>query len=528
MKPVMTMAGGALAALFLLGAAQAGPLDSHPAVQRALGHLKPSSVALAQEGDEDHFAARHVLQDGDGAEHVRLDRMHKGLRVIGGDMVVHSDRRGAARGISRTLGRNLRVDTIARFDEDAAQGYALSLFGSVPTGRLKSELVVYARGAQPVLAWDVQVHGDRADQTPSEAHLIIDAGTLQLLDRWDDIHTAASAGTGKTLLSSNVALTTDSQTGGFALRDPTRGSHYVSNMKNRSNGSGTLFTDTDNTWGNNATSDSATVAADAQYGQNKTFDYYKTTFGRNGIANDGRGGFSRVHYSRNYVNAFWSDSCFCMTYGDGDGATYLPLVAMDVAGHEMTHGVTANSARLIYSGESGGLNEATSDIFGTMVEYYAANGAVPGSTPNYLIGERIYSGQKTSTTPTQALRYMFKPSLDARSPDCYSAGIGSLDVHYSSGVANHFFYLLAEGATVPAGFSVTPAALVCNGNTGLSGVGRDKAARIYYRALTVYMTSNTSYAGARAATLNAATDLYGGASAERNTVAAAWSAVGVN
>jgi len=194
----------------------------------------------------------------------------------------------------------------------------------------------------------------------------------------------------------------------------------------------------------------------------------------------------------------------------------------------MTHGVTANSAKLIYSGQSGGLNEATSDIFGTLVEFYAANSAVPGSTPNYLIGERIYASQKTTVTPTKALRYMFKPSLDGKSPDCYTSTIGSLDVHYSSGVANHFFYLLAEGTAVPAGFSLTASQLVCNGNTALTALGRDTAAAIYYRALTVYMTSSTTYAGARTATLNAAKDLYGASSTQYAAVAAAWSAVSVN
>ena len=94
----------------------------------------------------------------------------------------------------------------------------------------------------------------------------------------------------------------------------------------------------------------------------------------------------------------------------------------------------------------GGLNEGTSDILGTMVEFYANNPKEPG---NYLIGEKIYISNPTGT---KALRYMFKPSLDGKSPDCYTSTIGSLNVHYSSGVANHFFYLLAEGAVVPSGF----------------------------------------------------------------------------
>jgi Zn-dependent metalloprotease len=210
-----------------------------------------------------------------------------------------------------------------------------------------------------------------------------------------------------------------------------------------------------------------------------------------------------------------------MTFGDG-GGSYYPLVNLDVAGHEMSHGVTSRTADLTYSGESGGLNEATSDIFGTMVEWYEDNA---NDTPDYLIGEEIYVNNPAGT---KALRYMFKPSLDGASPDCYSSGIGNLDVHYSSGVANHAFYLMAEGATTPAGFSVTPAQLVCNGNTAAGGIGRDAAQKVWYRALTVYMTSNTNYAGARTATLNAARDLYGSGSAQYNGVASAWSAVSVN
>ena len=108
------------------------------------------------------------------------------------------------------------------------------------------------------------------------------------------------------------------------------------------------------------------------------------------------------------------------------------------------------------------------------------------------------------------------------------SNIGSLDVHYSSGPGNHFFYLLAEGAVNPTGFSYTPSQLVCNGDTGVTGIGRDAAQRIYYRALTVYFTSNETYPQARAHTLQAATDLYGAGSTQYNAVARAWSAVNVN
>lgn len=508
----------------LANAAMAAPSNGNASVRAAEAHLK-NKAASFNAAAEDGFAVTDAIVDDSGDQHVRFSRSHRGLPVIGGDLVVHMDSRGGMKSASMTQRVKLNVDTTARISEENAIQYARGLFGGVVQGNITSRLVVHARTDNARLAYEVVVTGETADGSPSEMHYFIDANTSQVIDKWDGIETAASAGTGNSLTLGTVALTTDSQTSGFAMRDPSRGNHYVTNLAKKTSGTGTLLTDADNVWGNSTTSDTATAAVDVLYGQNTTWDFYKS-LGRNGIDNAGRAGYSKVHYGRNYVNAFWSDTCFCMTYGDGDGVTYLPLVAIDVAGHEMTHGVTASTAALVYSGESGGLNEAISDMMGTSIEYYANK---PSSKPNYLIGERIFKASYQNPDTTKALRYMFKPSLDGSSPDCYVSTIGSLDVHYSSGVANHFFYLMNEGAVVPSNFpSLTSASLVCNGNTALTGIGRDKGAKIMYRALSVYMTSNTNYAGARVATLNAAADLYGTTSLERNSVAAAWSAVGVN
>ncbi|MEY4730234.1 MAG: hypothetical protein RL020_1392 [Pseudomonadota bacterium] len=495
--------------------------DDHAATKRAHGHLKNNPTA-ANISQDDALKANDVIEDNDGTSHVRFERKHKGLDVIGGDFVVHSDAQGKMKHVSKSLKAALKLNTTPAQSAAAAEKHAQSQFAGAST--VSSNLVIHARGDSPKLAYDVLVTGEQADGTPSEMHYIVDANNLNVIEQWDDIHTAPATGTGNSLFSGTVPLSTNSLTTGFELRDTTRGGHYTTDLRNRTSG-GSVFTDADNNWGNYLTTSTVSAAVDATYGQNLTWDYFKNMFGRNGIANDGRGAFTRVHYSRNYVNAFWSDSCFCMTYGDGDGVTYKPLVTVDIAGHEMTHGITSRTAKLVYSGESGGLNEAMSDIFGTLVEY---SGQTAGNPANYLVGERIYTVNAGVTYPTKALRYMFKPSIDTRSPDCYVSTLGTLDVHYSSGVANHFFYLLAEGAVTPTGFTTAPSALVCNGNTAIAGIGRDAAARIMYRALTVYMTSSTNYAGARVATLKAATDLYGLNSANYNAVAAAWSAVSVN
>ncbi len=488
----------------------ANPHDDQ--VGRALGHIKKNAAAFAASAD-DQFAVRDVIVDGNGDEHVRFERSHKGLRVIGGDVVAHGNGKGQFKSASKSLKGAMNIRTNPVIDEAQAVLSAEAAFRGQRNGQSSSELVVHARG-DAVLAWDVKVTGERADGTPSEWHAIIDANTGALIDSWDDIHVAAAAGTGKGFFSGNVAMTFDLVSGTYSLRDPSRGNMYTTDLKNRTNGSGTVISSTSSTIGTGSLSDRATTGIDAQYGTAVTWDYFKNVHGRNGIANDGKGAYNRVHYGRNYVNAFWSDSCFCMTYGDGDGTNYYPLDSLDVAGHEMAHGVTSRTAKLVYSGESGGLNEATSDIFGTLVEFYAANANDPG---DYKIGEELYIKYPDGS---KAMRYMYNPILDTKSPSCYASTLGSLDVHYSSGVANRFFYFLSEGNTALSGAT-------CNG-ASLSGIGKDKAGKIWYRALTVYMTSNTNYAGARVATVNAATDLYGASSAEVAAVKAAWSAVSVN
>ena len=227
---------------------------------------------------------------------------------------------------------------------------------------------------------------------------------------------------------------------------------------------GDPFVSPDTSFGDGTNGNRESAAVDAHYGGAVTFDYFKLVHGRDGIFGNGTGAPSRVHYGTDYANAFWDGEK--MTYGDGDGASFGPLVSLDVAGHEMSHGVTENTANLTYSGESGGLNEATSDIFGSMVEFYAANGEDPG---DYYIGEEF------DLASGEGFRRMDQPSLDGNSFDCYESGIGNADVHYSSGLGNHFFYLLAEGSGAKTIGGKAHNSPTCDGST-VTGIGRDAAA----------------------------------------------------
>ncbi|MEU5712654.1 M4 family metallopeptidase [Streptomyces flaveolus] len=472
-------------------------------------------------GAQEKLVAKDVVKDVDGTLHTRYERTYAGLPVLGGDLIVHTSESGRTEGVTKATKSAIKVAslkpqiTAAKAEKQAVS--AARTLGSAKTTADGARKVIWAGSGKPVLAYETVVGGLQDDGTPNQLHVITDAATGKKLYEYQGIET----GTGKSLYSGTVTLNTTLSGSTYQLYDTTRGGHKTYNLAHKTSGTGTLFTDADDVWGTGTASSSSTdqtAAADAAYGAQVTWDFYKSTFGRSGIKNDGKAAYSRVHYGNSYVNAFWDDSCFCMTYGDGSGNTH-PLTSLDVAGHEMSHGVTSNTAGLNYSGESGGLNEATSDIFGTGVEFFANNSSDVG---DYLIGEKIdINGDGTP------LRYMDKPSKDGGSADYWSSSVGGKDVHYSSGVANHFFYLLSEGSGTKTINGVTYNSPTYNG-AAVTGIGRAKALQIWYKALTTYMTSTTNYKAARTATLNAASALYGSTSTEYKAVAAAWTAVNVS
>ncbi|MGW2601457.1 M4 family metallopeptidase [Streptomyces klenkii] len=311
-----------------------------------------------------------------------------------------------------------------------------------------------------------------------------------------------------------LGTTHNTTTGRYELDDAGRGHHRTYDLGGSTTGNGTLFTDADNDWCDGGRQ---TAGVAAHYIASVVWDYYLNTHGRRGVYGDGRGNCSRVHYGNNYSSVFWDALSGCMTYGDGAAGSGEPVLTIEAGAHEMTHAVTASTAGLEYSGEAGGLNEATSTIFAAAAEFSAHNPVDPG---DYLTGER------TDITGTTARGWMDKPSRDGASKDYWYPGIGNADVHYSSGPADHFFYLLAEGSGPKDVNGVHYDSPTYDGKP-VKGIGLPAAEKIWYRALTVHMTSRTDYAAARAATLRAAGELYGTGSGPYAAVAAAWAAVNV-
>ncbi|MFF1707020.1 M4 family metallopeptidase [Streptomyces sp. NPDC058252] len=526
----------------LAAAVQSGAASAAPEKAPRAGKVNPGAVALkltasqraelirdanaakattAKDlglGAKESLAARDVIKDHDGTVHTRYERTYAGLPVLGGDLVVDTAKSGKTEHVYKATKATIKVATLTpAVAATKAEKQALSAAKAAGSKQTDADRaprkVIWAASGKPVLAYETVVGGLQDDGTPNELHVITDAATGKKLFQWQGIKN----GIGNTQYSGQVTLTTTQSGSNFTLNDSARGAHKTYNLNHGTSGTGTLFSQTNDTWGNGTTSNAATAGADAHYGAAETWDFYKNTFGRSGIKNNGVGAYSRVHYGNAYVNAFWDDTCFCMTYGDGSGNAD-PLTSLDVAGHEMSHGVTSNTAGLNYSGESGGLNEATSDIFGTGVEFYANNSSDVG---DYLIGEKIdINGDGTP------LRYMDKPSKDGGSADSWYSGVGNLDVHYSSGVANHFFYLLSEGSGAKVINGVSYNSPTSDG-LPVTGIGRDKALQIWYRALTTKFTSTTNYAAARTGTLAAAGELYGTTGAEYKAVQDAWAAVAV-
>ncbi|MEV6521021.1 M4 family metallopeptidase [Longispora sp. NPDC051575] len=507
----------------------------------------PGLKAASGDGPADGYTARDVTLDPNGTRHVRFDRTYQGLPVLGGDLVAHSARGGQ---FARTQAPSVAVDTTPRLDAaraaaiagDSLAGYSL---------RATPSLAVDALDGAPALVWQVAVNGQTADGGPSQVNVRVDATSGAILGSTEGFQTFARPGTGragtpntavaagpatgngKGFLVGNVSIGVNQKSDGtYELKDPDRGNGETRDANNKgtstspppTTSNSTAFSSTTTTFGDNTLANRASVGVDAHYGVQTTWDYYKNTHARNGINNDGKGATSYVHFGTKYVNAGWYDSCFCMVYGDGAGGT-KPLTQLDVAGHEMSHGVTAATAKLDYGNpnagvykESGGLNESTSDIFGTLVEFYAN---APGDTPDYLLGEQIdLNGDGTP------LRYMDDPTKDGSSKGCWTSSMGtSYDPHLTSGVGNHFFFLAAVGSGARTVNGVNYNGVVCNNAPAVNGIGNDKFGKIWYRALTSYMVSTETYPKARISTLKATNDLYGGA--ECTAIKAAWTAVGV-
>ena len=447
-------------------------------------------------GASTNFSAIQQSSDEMGFNHVKYQQYYKGVKVEHGNYILHTRNSqvetmngdykpieegfGIAASLNEAGALNAATGFIGASEymwdtPDASLYYSRNKESFVPKGQLV--IVENFRGnstserSKLRLAYKFDIY---ATEPLSRQDVYVDALNGQVLFSNKVIKHAAATATFATRYSGTQTSTTDSFSGSFRLRDVTRGMGVETyNMRQgRSYSTARDFTDANNNWTaaefNNAARDNA--ALDAHLGAAKTFDYFKTVHGRNSYNNANAKIKSYIHYSRNYVNAYWNGSV--MTYGDGDGVNFAPLTSQDVCSHEIGHAVCETSANLVYSYQSGALNEALSDIWGNTIEKWA----FPAAASWYI-------GEKFDIKYGKGFRNMANPN-EFGDPDTYLGTnwyTGSGDnggVHINSGVLNYCFYLMVNGGSgtndVGSAFSVV-------------GIGLADAAKIIYRMETVYI-----------------------------------------
>lgn len=467
----------------------ANPADTKAAIQQEAANLASLRDELGLAAGED-VTLRTVLVDADGTRHIRLDRQFRGVPVVGGDLVVKRSPEGTIDGVIWNVEGSVAVpSTVERVTQDDAKGAAMMDAGA--RVEQSSTKIVYALDGYPRLAWDVVSEGVDSGGNPISQHTIVDAQTGKTLDQYKKMVNVDGEADG--YRTGRNPINVSKRQGKYTLTDDKA---RVLDMDSTEFGGKEVFSDS-TTFGDGTMSNRASVSADVKMGIEKSFDFYKRVFNRNGF--DGRGTQVKAmtHVGNSWTNATWQmpDE---MRIGDGKD-NKRPLSALDVVAHEFSHGLTFSTAGLVYRGESGGINEAASDIIGTAVEFDAN---IAEDTPDYHIGELVEF--KVSGQP---LRWMDKPSTDGKSPDCWSSDIGRIDVHQSSGPMNHWFYLVSEGSGKKTINGVNYDSPTCNNST-VEGVGRDAATKVFYRALVTKMTSGTNYQRARDMLIESAKELY--------------------
>jgi len=482
---------------------------------------------------------RQRLEEADplveGRTHERLDQYHRGVRVFGGELVRQADG-GQTVSVFGALYAGIRIDVEPTLSPSDVTDIVEEMTGIAPGVELAPELVVLPRDEGGyVLAYRARV------MTPTGLTVyFIDAGSGDVAMQYSDLQTTIGTGTG--VLNDTKKVSTTPRSGTYLAIDPMRPpAIYTYDMKGNLartqlylNGLVTLndtdvASDSDNQW-----ADQAAVDAHAYSGW--TYDYFYKRFSRLGLDNRNLTMSSIVHPVRRddwasapsavlnlyYLNAFYAGRGI-MVYGEGlpPGAIVGGVQwnyfsgALDVVAHELTHGVTDYTSGLIYRNESGALNEAFSDIMGTAVEFYFQQAGAGYLKADYLLGEDL-------TSPQSAFRSMANPQA-YDDPDHYSKRyLGTADnggVHSNSGIANNAFYLAVEG-----GVNRTSGLFV----QGVGSANREKVEKVFYRGFTQLLPANATFALARAATLQAARDLYGAGSDVERAIQQAWTAVGVN
>ena len=467
-----------------------------------------------------------------GRTHERLAQRHEGLPVYGGELIRQMN--GSI--VESVFGRVFEGVSVPTTAPALTAGEAAMLATSgAGDGAVSgdTELGIWPGPAGFVLTYRVPVRSHWEVGT-----YYVDASTGAIVEHVSRIRAQQpSVGLGRGVLDDDKKVSAAESAGLFQAVDLLRpATGFTLDFRgdvSRLNAflqTGIAFVSDIATSGTSTWTDGATV--DVHVYQGWVYDYYFKRFGRRGLDDTDLEVISIVHpvarqaagsLPSDVVGLFVNNAVYLgdgfMLYGDGDGVAFDYLGgALDIVAHEMTHGVTEFTSGLGSRDEPGALNEAFSDIMATAIEFFhLRDGQGPQQGPNFLLGEdvtRVGPGFVRSMADPMATGY----------PDHYSlrrhigTPVDDGGVHINSTIAGHAFYLAVVGGTNRvSGHAVQ----------GIGLANMERMERIFYRAFTFYLGPLSQFTDARAATLQAAADLYGAGSVEEIRLRQAWTAVGV-
>ncbi|TAE33525.1 MAG: T9SS C-terminal target domain-containing protein [Cytophagales bacterium] len=490
----------------------------------AYGFLNQVRSVLGLENPEASFSAREAETDALGQTHIRMTQTHRGIPVYGAELVAHVTENevtlvnGRYRAVDQTIGVQAKLTMNQAADQalqDVQKKGVVRSFGSnvFKLERAKGDLCLYPVGEGHRLAYDLTIRPSMLQRWS----YIIDAETGAVLDKTNTTCTflAPTRATARDLNGvSRTFGTFQTATNKYYLVDASKPMFNTSSTIPDKVVGGLETLDSRNTFGDNQkfyyitsanNTDWSPAAVSAHYNAGVAHDYYRNTHARNSL--NGKGGSIRsvVNVADEedgsaMDNAYWSGEF--MAYGNGKTLMKPLAGALDVAGHEMTHGVIENSANLVYKSQSGAINESMADVFGAMID-----------RDDWTLGEDVI---KSNRFTQGALRSLSNPNQGGKNDLGYQPRTMAQyetmpededndngGVHVNSGIPNYAYYLFATATT------------------------KDKAERVYYRALTNYLTRTSKFLDLRLAVIKAATDLYGANSAEVSAARSAFDQVSI-
>lgn len=488
-------------AIGLMIASTAQAADSQSVRAQDLGTTPPDRLAQRFGlGAGMTLVPRNASATVHGTTTVRMQQTYRGVPVYGHTVAVEQDAQGNALRASGALLQDVQADLTEVAPRLSGEQALAALINRSPAALAAAQRV---RNKQAVLYVYAPSEGGRArlayltsyvidGPQPSRPTALIDADSGAMIKYWEGLTTnepAAANGPGGNEKTGQYFYGTDFPALQVRKRDNNTCRMNVQNVKTHdlggSYGSGPVHVFPCLTSEGDDINGAYSPLNDAHHFGGVVFRMYQIYTGGPPLS------FRltmNVHYGINYENAFWDGSS--MTFGDG-ASTFYPLVSLDVSAHEVSHGYTEQNSGLEYSGRSGGMNEAFSDIAGEAAEYFNNDGS-----NDFLVGAEIFKAAG------EALRYMCDPPLDGSSIGHADDYYDGMDVHYSSGVYNKAFCLLAQ--------------------TG--GWNAEKAFKAFAKANAVYWNATEDFDSGACGVESAATDL-GYAVAD---VTAAFNEVGVS